>query len=105
MLILLLTVSDGGRGDTDTPDEAQYTDSTGIDLTQFIINTLNKNTKDRMLMLKLEQVSLSSQCCGLCQTNLRFSIKGKKARVVNGSVSSRFVTSRVADIFENLLFY
>ena len=50
------TVSDGGRGDTDTPEEAQYTDSTGIDLTQFIINTLNKNTKDRILMLKLEQV-------------------------------------------------
>ena len=32
-----------------------YTDSTGTDLTQFIINTLNKNTKDRVLMLKLEQ--------------------------------------------------
>jgi hypothetical protein len=51
-------VSDSGRGDTDTPDEAQYTDSTGIDLTQFIINTLNKNTKDRILMLKLEQVRI-----------------------------------------------
>ena len=32
-----------------------YTDSTGTDLTQFIINTLNKNSKDRVLMLKLEQ--------------------------------------------------
>jgi hypothetical protein len=53
-------VSDSGRGDTDTPDEAQYTDSTGIDLTQFIINTLNKNTKDRILMLKLEQVRMIS---------------------------------------------
>ena len=51
-----LLVTDSGRGDTDTPDgEAQYTDSTGIDLTQFIINTLNKNIKDRVLMLKLEQ--------------------------------------------------
>jgi len=50
------SVTDSGRGDTDTPDgEAQYTDSTGIDLTQFIINTLNKNIKDRVLMLKLEQ--------------------------------------------------
>ncbi len=53
-------MSDSGRGDTDTPDEAQYTDSTGIDLTQFIINTLNKNTKDRILMLKLEQVRIIS---------------------------------------------
>jgi len=50
------SVTDSGRGDTDTPEgEAQYTDSTGIDLTQFIINTLNKNIKDRVLMLKLEQ--------------------------------------------------
>jgi len=48
------SVSDCGRGDTDTPDESQYTDSTGIDLAAFIISTLNKNTKDRMLMLKLE---------------------------------------------------
>jgi len=48
------SVSDSGRGDTDTPDESTYTDSTGIDLTQFIISTLNKNTKDRILMLKLE---------------------------------------------------
>ena len=49
-------MTDSGRGDTDTPEgEAQYTDSTGIDLTQFIINTLNKNIKDRVLMLKLEQ--------------------------------------------------
>ena len=51
-------MSDSGRGDTDTPDEAQYTDSTGIDLTQFIIDTLNKNAKDRVLMLKLEQVRM-----------------------------------------------
>ena len=29
--------------------------STGTDLTQFIITTLNKNAKDRVLMLKLEQ--------------------------------------------------
>lgn len=49
-----VSVTDSGRGDTDTPDESQYTDSTGIDLTQFIISTLNKNSKDRMLMLKLE---------------------------------------------------
>lgn len=50
-----ISVTDSGRGDTDTPDGEVYTDSTGTDLTQFIINTLNKNTKDRVLMLKLEQ--------------------------------------------------
>uniref|UniRef100_A0A3Q1IKX8 Uncharacterized protein n=1 Tax=Anabas testudineus TaxID=64144 RepID=A0A3Q1IKX8_ANATE len=33
----------------------EYTDSTGIDLHQFIINTLNSNPRDRMMLLKLEQ--------------------------------------------------
>ena len=55
-MYILYLVSESGRLDTDTPDENLYTDSTGIDLTQFIISTLNKNTKDRMLMLKLETV-------------------------------------------------
>ncbi|XP_076366754.1 uncharacterized protein LOC143255253 isoform X2 [Tachypleus tridentatus] len=32
-----------------------YTDSTGIDLQQFIINTLHKNQKDRMMLLRIEQ--------------------------------------------------
>ncbi|XP_076322636.1 uncharacterized protein LOC143231838 isoform X2 [Tachypleus tridentatus] len=32
-----------------------YTDSTGIDLQQFIIETLHKNQKDRLTMLKIEQ--------------------------------------------------
>lgn len=31
-----------------------YTDSTGIDLQQFIIETLNKNQKDKMMLMKLE---------------------------------------------------
>ena len=47
--------TDSGRGDTDTPDGEVYTDNTGTDLTQFIITTLNKNAKDRVMMLKLEQ--------------------------------------------------
>ncbi|XP_054461839.1 cAMP-regulated phosphoprotein 21 [Anoplopoma fimbria] len=34
---------------------AEYTDSTGIDLHQFIIDTLNSNPRDRMMLLKLEQ--------------------------------------------------
>ncbi|KAM9737367.1 cAMP-regulated phosphoprotein 21 isoform 1-T3 [Menidia menidia] len=34
---------------------AEYTDSTGIDLHQFIVNTLNSNPRDRMMLLKLEQ--------------------------------------------------
>ena len=50
-----VSVTDSGRGDTDTPDGEIYTDNTGTDLTQFIISTLNKNAKDRVLMLKLEQ--------------------------------------------------
>ncbi|CAJ1084032.1 cAMP-regulated phosphoprotein 21 isoform X3 [Xyrichtys novacula] len=33
----------------------EYTDSTGIDLQQFIIDTLNSNPRDRMMLLKLEQ--------------------------------------------------
>ena len=32
IMISFPSVSDCGRGDTDTPDESQYTDSTGIDL-------------------------------------------------------------------------
>ncbi|XP_070840307.1 cAMP-regulated phosphoprotein 21 isoform X2 [Chaetodon trifascialis] len=33
----------------------EYTDSTGIDLHQFIIDTLNSNPRDRLMLLKLEQ--------------------------------------------------
>ncbi|KAM3858461.1 cAMP-regulated phosphoprotein 21 [Diretmus argenteus] len=33
----------------------EYTDSTGIDLHQFIVDTLNSNPRDRMALLKLEQ--------------------------------------------------
>ncbi|XP_029022865.1 cAMP-regulated phosphoprotein 21 isoform X3 [Betta splendens] len=33
----------------------EYTDSTGIDLHQFITDTLNSNPRDRMMLLKLEQ--------------------------------------------------
>ena len=50
-----VSCTDSGRGDTDTPDGEIYTDNTGTDLTQFIISTLNKNAKDKVLMLKLEQ--------------------------------------------------
>jgi hypothetical protein len=31
-----------------------YTDSTGIDLEKFIVNTLHKNVKDRAMMLEIE---------------------------------------------------
>ena len=50
-----MSVTDSVRGDTDTPDGEIYTHNTGTDLTQFIISTINKNAKDRVLMLKLEQ--------------------------------------------------
>nr|XP_010593821.1 cAMP-regulated phosphoprotein 21 isoform X3 [Loxodonta africana] len=32
-----------------------YTDSTGIDLHEFLINTLKNNSRDRMILLKMEQ--------------------------------------------------
>lgn len=32
----------------------EYTDSSGVDLQQFIIQTLHKNQKDRMMLLKIE---------------------------------------------------
>ncbi|XP_067143195.1 cAMP-regulated phosphoprotein 21-like isoform X2 [Centruroides vittatus] len=38
----------------DSSTEA-YTDATGIDLQQFIIDTLHKNHKDRIMLMKLEQ--------------------------------------------------
>ncbi|XP_041119815.1 R3H domain-containing protein 1-like isoform X10 [Polyodon spathula] len=33
----------------------EYTDSTGIDLHEFLVNTLKNNARDRMMLLKLEQ--------------------------------------------------
>ncbi|KAF4024171.1 hypothetical protein G4228_015829 [Cervus hanglu yarkandensis] len=33
----------------------EYTDSTGIDLHEFLINTLKNNSRDRMILLKMEQ--------------------------------------------------
>ncbi|XP_042187999.1 cAMP-regulated phosphoprotein 21 isoform X4 [Callorhinchus milii] len=33
----------------------EYTDSTGIDLHEFLINTLKNNPRDRMMLLKMEQ--------------------------------------------------
>ncbi|KAM9385525.1 cAMP-regulated phosphoprotein 21 [Pholidichthys leucotaenia] len=33
----------------------EYTDSSGIDLHQFIVDTLNSNPRDRLMLLKLEQ--------------------------------------------------
>ncbi|KAJ8351601.1 hypothetical protein SKAU_G00230770 [Synaphobranchus kaupii] len=33
----------------------EYTDSTGIDLHEFLVNTLKNNPRDRMILLKLEQ--------------------------------------------------
>ncbi|CAH1772961.1 unnamed protein product [Owenia fusiformis] len=38
----------------DTSVEMQYTDSTGTDLEEFITMTLNKNLKDRNILLKME---------------------------------------------------
>uniref|UniRef100_A0A3P9J907 R3H domain containing 1 n=1 Tax=Oryzias latipes TaxID=8090 RepID=A0A3P9J907_ORYLA len=40
-----------------SPSESseEYTDSTGIDLQQFIVDSLNSNPRDRLMLLKLEQ--------------------------------------------------
>lgn len=49
----------------------EYTDSTGIDLHQFIVDTLNSNPRDRMMLLKLEQDMIdfitSNRCVGACK--------------------------------------
>ncbi|XP_064203220.1 cAMP-regulated phosphoprotein 21 isoform X3 [Anguilla rostrata] len=37
----------------------EYTDSTGIDLHEFLVNTLQNNPRDRMMLLKLEQEIIS----------------------------------------------
>lgn len=39
--------------------EQQYTDGTGIDLEQFIHDTLNRSQKDRILLLKIEHELIS----------------------------------------------
>lgn len=46
-LYLCLSVSDSSN--------ELYTDSTGINLEEFIINTLHKNPRDRTFLLDLEQ--------------------------------------------------
>lgn len=38
-----------------TEFSVEYTDSTGIDLHQFIVETLNRNPRERIMLLKLEQ--------------------------------------------------
>ena len=52
-----VSVTDSGRGDTDTPDVEIYTDNTGTDLTQFIISTLNKNAMDLSCKLTSKRIS------------------------------------------------
>ncbi|XP_069948722.1 R3H domain-containing protein 1 isoform X4 [Cherax quadricarinatus] len=73
-----LTVSSGGGGrrrlkhqgssqgsfDGSSPclsrdSSMEYTDSSGVDLQQFIIQTLHKNQKDRMMLLKIEHELVS----------------------------------------------
>ncbi|XP_024865834.2 R3H domain-containing protein 1 [Kryptolebias marmoratus] len=57
---------EGGCDKADRPDKAprktlsrdssqDYTDSTGIDLHEFLVNTLKGNPRDRIMLLKLEQ--------------------------------------------------
>ncbi|XP_041834425.1 R3H domain-containing protein 1 isoform X3 [Melanotaenia boesemani] len=57
---------EGGSAKLDKPEKApkkmlsrdssqDYTDSTGIDLHEFLVNTLKGNPRDRIMLLKLEQ--------------------------------------------------
>ncbi|KAK5600338.1 hypothetical protein CRENBAI_026815 [Crenichthys baileyi] len=57
---------EGGGDKVDKPEKAprkmlsrdssqDYTDSTGIDLHEFLVNTLKSNPRDRIMLLKLEQ--------------------------------------------------
>ncbi|CAB1328594.1 unnamed protein product [Coregonus sp. 'balchen'] len=41
--------------DEEDKDKGEYTDSTGIDIHEFLVNTLKNNPRDRMMLLKLEQ--------------------------------------------------
>ncbi|XP_019119906.1 cAMP-regulated phosphoprotein 21 isoform X2 [Larimichthys crocea] len=47
--------SDPKKHSLSKESSVEYTDSTGIDLHQFIVDTLNSNPRDRMMLLKLEQ--------------------------------------------------
>ncbi|XP_057655106.1 cAMP-regulated phosphoprotein 21 isoform X2 [Diorhabda carinulata] len=48
-----------------------YTDTTGVDLEQFIPETLNRNAKDRALMLRIEQ-ELVNLAKDKCKTHYKF---------------------------------
>lgn len=47
--------SDPKKHSLSKESSVEYTDFTGIDLHQFIVDTLNSNPRDRMMLLKLEQ--------------------------------------------------
>nr|XP_023018412.1 cAMP-regulated phosphoprotein 21 [Leptinotarsa decemlineata] len=49
----------------------QYTDTTGVDLEKFIPDTLNRNAKDRALMLRIEQ-ELVNLAKDRCKTHFKF---------------------------------
>ncbi|CAL1291939.1 unnamed protein product [Larinioides sclopetarius] len=66
-----------------------YTDSSGIDLQQFIVDTLHKNQKDRLMLLKVEQ-DLTS----LIKDNKRQSMKFPQMSSYN-----RMLVHRVAAFF------
>ncbi|XP_042898182.1 cAMP-regulated phosphoprotein 21 [Parasteatoda tepidariorum] len=66
-----------------------YTDSSGIDLQQFIIDTLHKNQKDRLMVLKIEQ-----ELINLIKDNKKHSIKFPQMSSYN-----RMLVHRVAAFF------
>ncbi|KAK6620027.1 hypothetical protein RUM44_006427 [Polyplax serrata] len=67
----------------------QYTDNSGIDLNQFIADTLNRNYKDRMLLLQIEQdlISLVKDDKRACQ---KFPVMSSYQRMLVHRVAAFF---------------
>ncbi|XP_049675574.1 R3H domain-containing protein 2 isoform X11 [Accipiter gentilis] len=68
----------------------EYTDSTGIDLHEFLVNTLKKNPRDRMMLLKLEQEILEFISDNNPEQRFSEHIKDEK----NAEFPQRFILKR-----------
>ncbi|CAG0898875.1 unnamed protein product [Darwinula stevensoni] len=67
----------------------QYTDNTGIDLEQFIVDTLHRNQKDRVCLLKIEQ-ELISLVKDSRRTHLKFPSMSSYQRMLVHRVAAYF---------------
>ena len=75
-----------------------YTDSTGIDLEEFIKMTLNKNPKDRQMLFNLEQelTGFINESKYVIDTNLRFTW-----RIIILATYTRIFLSNIMNIFSS----